>query len=126
MSRSFLDAAAPDLLVPVEQPCGGPDGGDVGVDDLLAALPLLDHQVRPLEHGDVLLHGGEAHGVGTGQGAHRRLAAQHPGDDVPPGRVGQGGEHAVHLVLVQLTYNHVVVRYARDAGRTRGGGHWAA
>ena len=35
---------------------------------------------------------------------------QHPGDDVAPGRVGQGGEHPVHGRLVQLICNHVVVR----------------
>ena len=102
------DAAAPDLLVLLEQPGGGPDGVDVAPHEPLATALLLGHQPCSLEHRDVLLHGGERHRVALGEGRHRCRLAQHPRDDVAAGGVGEGTEDPVHVLL--LIYNHQVVR----------------
>ena len=46
------------------------DGVDVASHELLSPLPLLGHESGPFEHGDVLLHGGEAHRVALRQRGH--------------------------------------------------------
>ena len=61
----------------------------VAVHDLLPAVSLLGDERGPLEHRDVLLHGGEAHVVAAGQRRDRLLALDRADEDVAPGRVRQ-------------------------------------
>ena len=81
----------------------------VAVHQSLAAAGLLHDQSRPLEHGDVLLDGGEGHRVAGGEAGDGDVLCEHPRQDVASGRVGQGGEDAVLAAPVQLIYNHLVV-----------------
>jgi hypothetical protein len=74
-------------------------------DPLLATVPALDDEPRPLEHRHVLLHRREAHRVAAGQLGDRLLLRQHDRDDVATGGVGERVEH-----VVGATYNHMVVR----------------
>ena len=96
-------------LEPVEQLPRLADADGFGVHALLPSDPLLADEARPLEHRDVLLHGGEAHPVGAGEGRHRPLALDHPGEDVAPGGVRERVEDQVDLRLRRLRlYNHLV------------------
>ena len=104
-----LHAPAPGGLELVEHPPRPADRRAVGVDDLLAAAPLLGHQAGPLEHRDVLLHGREAHRVDVGEPRHRGLAADAAVEDVAARRVGERVEQAVHLRVGERIYNHPVV-----------------
>ena len=61
------------------------------------------------QHGDVLLHGGEAHRVAVRERRHGVLALEHAHDDVASGGVRECVEHPVGLLLGQLIYNHLVV-----------------
>ena len=90
-----VDATAPQRLVLVEQAARQAEPLDVGAHDLAAAGALLGDQAGPLEHRDVLLHGGEAHGVVPGQLGDALAAAERAQDDVAPGGVRQGGEDLV-------------------------------
>ena len=90
-----VDAAAPQRLVLVEQATRQAEPLDVGAHDLAAAGALLGDQAGPLEHGDVLLHGREAHRVVPGQLCDALIAVQGAQHDVAPGGVGKGGEHLV-------------------------------
>ena len=74
-----------------------PDRLHVAAHQLFAAVAPLLHEVGALEHGDVFLHGGEAHRVAPGQRRHAVPAAGGEGDDVAPGAVGQGVEDAVDI-----------------------------
>ena len=67
---------------------------EVGPDDLATTDPLLGDEARPLEDGDVLLHGREAHRVVAGDLGDALLAGDRAAHDVTPGGVGQGGEDA--------------------------------
>jgi hypothetical protein len=80
------------------------------VHELFPSAALLDDQARPFQHGNVLLHRGEAHRVVVGKSRHRPFAADAAVEDVAARGVGQRVEQAVHLLVVQLTYNHSVVR----------------
>ena len=62
-----VDAAAPQLLVLVEQAAREAEPLDVGPDDLAPPDALLGHEAGPLEHRDVLLDRGEAHRVVPGE-----------------------------------------------------------
>ena len=62
---------------------------------LLAPVALLGDELGALEHGDVLLHGGEAHRVAAGERRHGVLALHGPQHDVAPGGVGERVEHPV-------------------------------
>ena len=66
-----------------------------GAHDLAAAGALLGDQAGPLEHGDVLLHGREAHRVVPGQLGDALVAVERAQDDVAPGGIRQGGEDVV-------------------------------
>ena len=92
-----VDAAAPQLLVLVEQAPRDAQPLDVGADDLPAPDALLGDQAGPLEDRDVLLHGREAHRVVAGQLGDALLAVDRPADDVAPGGVGQRAEDAVEV-----------------------------
>ena len=68
----------------------------------LGGLPLASGvdvgftaSARPFEHGDVLLHGREAHGVVAGQFSDPLRAAQRAQDDVTSGGIGESGEDLV-------------------------------
>src|ERR671912_274190 len=58
-------------------------------------LPPPGDQPRPLQHLEVLGHRGKAHLERLGQLRHRRRPRHQPGQDRPPGRVGQCREGAV-------------------------------
>ena len=73
-------------------------GVDVAADELLAAVALLDHEPGALEHGDVLLHGGEAHRVAAGERRHRVLLRHRADDDVAAGGVGERMEDAIGAI----------------------------
>lgn len=70
------------------------------MDEPAAAVAHLGHQPGSFQHGDVALHGGEAHRVSPGEVGDGLLLAQHPGDDVAAGGVRQCGEDAVDPVLL--------------------------
>ena len=74
-----------------------PSGHEVEHLGLEVAGPSLGvpgpcHQPGVLEHPDVLGHGLDRHLVRLGELVHRGVASGEPGDDVAPGRIGQGGE----------------------------------
>ena len=77
--------------------------------ELLTAPALLRDQPGPLEHGDVLLHGGEAHRVGVGEPGDGLLPVDRAAQDVAAGGVGQCVEQAVDCLIAPLLYNHLVV-----------------
>src|SRR5262249_24580577 len=77
---------------------------------LLAAVRTLLNKTRALEHGDMLLHGGEAHLVPRSKSGHRRRFRERPRQDVASRAIGQGTEQLVErLVALFSTYNHMVV-----------------
>lgn len=82
-------------------------------DATLPSVRFLGHQSRPLQHRDVLLDRGERHVVVRGKPRYGLLSDQGAADDVAAGRIGEGLEDPVHLVIGELLviYNHVVVRY---------------
>jgi hypothetical protein len=69
----------------------------VGGDQLLAAVCTLLNETRALEHGDVLLHGGEAHLVTRSKSGHGRRFRERPRQDVASRAIGQGTEELVDL-----------------------------
>ncbi len=91
------------------------DGVDVASDELLTSLPALGHQPGMFQHGDVLLDGGEAHGVEARQRRDGMIAMQGARDDVSPGGVSQRLEQPICLLLIHRpfprrnSYNHMVV-----------------
>src|SRR6185503_10398497 len=99
----------PQVLVSIEQAPGDAKALDVGADDLAPPVPLLRNQPRSLEHGDVLLHGREAHRVMQRQLGDAFIAGDRPTDDVPPRHVGERAEHAVDVGGGFHGYNHTVV-----------------
>src|SRR5919206_877859 len=86
-----VDAAAPELLVLVEQAAHDAEALEIGADDLAASNALLGDQAGPLEDGDVLLDRGEAHGVMAGQLDDALLGADRAADDVAARAVREGG-----------------------------------
>jgi hypothetical protein len=50
-----VDAAAPQLLVLIEQATNEEKSVEIGADDLAAPNALFGNQARPLQDGDVLL-----------------------------------------------------------------------
>ncbi|BDZ47774.1 hypothetical protein GCM10025867_00150 [Frondihabitans sucicola] len=102
--------ARPEILVLPQQTFGSAEGAHVAVHDLLPPVSLLRDEVRALEHGDVLLHRGEAHVVGAGERRDRLLFVDHALHDVAPRGIGQRVEDPIDLVVRQCFYNHLVVR----------------
>ena len=82
-------------LVLVEQATRQAQTLDVRAHDLAPAGALLGDEAGPLEHGDVLLDGREAHRVVPGQLGDALIATERPQDDVAPGGVRQCGEDVV-------------------------------
>ena len=83
----------------------------VGGDQLLAAVCTLLNETRALEHGDVLLHGGEAHLVPRSKIGHRRRFRERPRQDAAARAIGQSTEELVErFFAVFSNYNHMVVR----------------
>jgi hypothetical protein len=97
---------APEL---VERLPGPADGIGIGSHELLPSAALLTDEADPLQHGDVLLHRGEAHRVGVGQLRHRKVAPDRAAQDVATGGIGQRVKQMVYSLVGQLTYNHLVV-----------------
>jgi hypothetical protein len=62
-----VDAAAPQLLILVEQATHEAQSLETGADDLAASDALLADQAGAFEDGDVLLDRREAHGVVAGE-----------------------------------------------------------
>lgn len=79
----------------VEQAADVAHSVDPAAHDPLAASLVLGDELGPLEDGDVLLHGGEAHRVTPGQRGYVVLAAQHQPDDVSACRIGERVEQQV-------------------------------
>ena len=68
---------------------------------LLAAVPSGRHEVRRLEHGEVLADGLPGHGEAGAELAERLpVAAVEAVEQRPPARVGQGPEDVVHRARV--------------------------
>lgn len=93
--------------------------------DLLPPSAFLAHQLGAFEHGNMLVHRGEAHGVAGGERRHRLLALEYAIQDVATCRVGERLEQAIHFavaefVATELIYNHLVVCYCRDRSRAMG------
>jgi hypothetical protein len=99
----------PQLLDAVQEHPGPLDGVDVGAHEPLAPPPLLCDEPGTFEHGDVLLHGGEAHRVALRQRRHAVPAPDGEGEDVAPSAVGKGVKDAVDASVGCLIYNHLVV-----------------
>ena len=96
----------------VEQAVDVAHGVDPPPHDPLAASLVLGDEVGPFEHGDVLLHGGEAHRVAPSEVRHGVLALQHQPDDVTARRIGERMEQEIcplRLDRSSLIYNHMVV-----------------
>ena len=98
------DAAAPERLQLGEHHAHRPHRLHVAAGQGLATLPTLGQQARSLQHGDVLLDGGEAHVVALRQRRDGVLAGQHSPQDVAPGPVGEGVEPGVRPGLVRLVH----------------------
>jgi dihydrofolate reductase len=81
------------------------------VHELLPPAALLGDEPGPLQHGDVLLHGREAHRVGLRESRDRGLAGGAAAQDVAARRVRQGTEQLVDRLVRQFIYNHPVVDY---------------
>ena len=73
---------------------------DVAAGQLLATTASLGEQAGLFEHGNVLLHRGEAHLVLCRERGNRVLPGQHPTHDVAPRPVGERMEQGVCPVLV--------------------------
>ena len=95
-----------------EQTVGAAQGVGIPGDALRAAILALGHQVRALEDGDMLLHGGKRHVVAGGELGDRRLRGHHPCQDVAPGRIGKRAEQLIErLARCHALCNHLVVDY---------------
>jgi hypothetical protein len=109
-----LHTVTPDGLELVEQVVDIAHGVDPSSHDPLAATLVLGDEVGPLEHGDVLLHRGEAHRVSPSQVGHGVLAMKRQPDDVAASRIGEGVEQEIGALRLRgsaLIYNHMVARY---------------
>jgi hypothetical protein len=58
-----IDAVSPHGFQLLEQSIGLADRLDVAAYELFASISAFDHEPCALEHRDVLLHRGEAHGI---------------------------------------------------------------
>ena len=93
-----------------EQTVGAAQGVGIPGDALRAAILALGHQVRALEDGDVLLHGGKRHVVAGGELGDGRFRGHHSCQDVAPGRIGEGAEQVIEgRARCGTLCNHLVV-----------------
>src|SRR5688500_8613003 len=107
--RHAAHSPAPGRLELVEGLPGAADRAGIGAHELLPPTALLGDQAGPLQHGDVLLHGREAHRVSLRESRNRGLAGGAAAKNVAAGRVRQGMEQFVDRLVSQLIYNHLVV-----------------
>jgi hypothetical protein len=70
---------------------------------LRAAVFSLGDQLGSLQHGHVLLHGGERHLVTRGQLTHGRVGSHDPGQDVSARGIRQRAEQLVEGPSCRLT-----------------------
>jgi hypothetical protein len=93
-----------------EQAIGAAHSVRIAGHALRAAILPLGHQVRTLQHGDVLLDRCKRHLVTRRQLADGRLRAHHARQDVAPRRVGQCPEQVIQFGGRWLSMcNHMVV-----------------
>jgi len=104
-----VHAPAPSRLELVKGLPGPADRIRIGAHELLPSAAVLGDQAGPLQHRDVLLHGGEAHRICLGQPRHRRVALGGAAEDVTPGSVRQGVKYIVDCLVGHTIYNHLVV-----------------
>jgi hypothetical protein len=106
-----VDAAAPQLLIVVEQATRDAQPLEVGADDLASPDALLGDQAGPLEDGDVLLVPllRSSSGV-AGQLGDALLAFDRAAHGVAAGVVRQRAEHAIEVGRSDPhKYNHTIV-----------------
>ena len=84
------------------------DRVEIRPDELFAAVSSLGDEIGPLEHSHVLLDGGEAHVVATGQRRHRYVLEHRPADDVATRAIGKRPEDPVDVLVGERFYNHLV------------------
>lgn len=104
----------PERLVLVEQAACPAERFHVGLDDLATTRALLGNQTGPLEDGDVLLHGREAHRVVPGDLGNAFGSGYRAEDDVTTGGIGQRGKGSIGVERDLHRNNHTVVRYTRQ------------
>jgi hypothetical protein len=110
----LLHAIAPDGLELVEQTVDIANGIDPAAHDPLATMLVLGDEIGTLQNGDVLLHGGEAHGIAPCEVGDRVLTMERQPDDVATSRIGERVEQQIfplRLYRLDLIYNHMVVDY---------------
>ena len=105
-----VDAVTPDRLELVEDALSSVDGVEVASNELFTSSPLLRDEFGTFEDGNVLLDGGEAHVVATGECRHRRIVAHRSSDDVAASAIGERLEQPVDLFVIEYIYNHLVAR----------------
>jgi hypothetical protein len=103
-------ALVPNRLVLIEQPAGFLQPFMVTPHDLLPSALFLGDQGGALQHRNMLLDGGETHGVKAREAGDCVFSDRHPADNVPPGGIGERLEKAVKFGFAELIYNHLVVR----------------
>src|SRR5262249_4809383 len=97
-----VDAAAPQLLVLIEQATRDAQLLEIGADHLAAPDALFGNQASPLEDGDVLLDGREAHRVVAGEFDDALLGSDRAAHDVPTSVIGESAKHLVKVVRPDL------------------------
>ena len=85
----------PALLERRKQSSRPPQGVRVAGDALGASILPLRDQPRPLQHGDVLLHGGKRHVVVRGELADGRVCVHDARQDVATRRIGERPEQLI-------------------------------
>ena len=103
-----VEAIEPHRLQLVEQALRPTHGVDVAPHELLATAAVLQDEIGTFEHGDVLLHGGEAHVVATSECRDRTVADHRAPHDVAARAIRERLEQPVHVVVAQSIYNHMV------------------
>jgi adenosine/AMP kinase len=63
-----LKATSPGRFKLLQQCARSTNASALGNDELFTTSTVLTHEARVLEHGNVLLHGGETHGVKAREG----------------------------------------------------------
>jgi hypothetical protein len=98
------------LLELREQSSRTPQGIRVARHALGTSILPLRYQPGTLQHGDVLLHGGERHVVVRGEFAHGRVGVHDPRQDVATRGIGERSKQPIQSVRRRVPiYNHLVV-----------------
>ena len=104
-----VEPVPPERLEDLELLAGVPQCRDVGADEVLPALPALDHQPGPLENGDVLLDRREADWVVAGELEDALLGADRAADNVAARVIRESGEEAVERTQAASSHEGVSV-----------------